>query len=152
MRDFSKLSLNRKPTDMLKEFRDFINKGNVLDLAVAFIMGVSFNPIVKSLVDHIIMPPIGLLLGDMDFSRLKIILREAETGADGAVLHPEVAIQYGLFINAIMAFVITAFAMFLLIKAYNKTKKKEAPAPAAAPPPPGEEVQLLTQIRDLLKK
>lgn len=136
---------------MLKEFRDFINKGNVLDLAVAFVMGASFNPIVKSLVDHIIMPPIGLLMGNMDFSELKIVLRAAILDNE-AVVAPEVAIQYGTFINTIISFVITAFAMFLIIKAYNKTKKKEEPKATTTPPPPSAEVQLLGEIRDLLKK
>jgi len=138
---------------MLQEFKKFISKGNVLEMAVGLIMAVYFGAIVKSLVDHIIMPPIGLLLGNVDFSNLKIILVEASMNGDVAV--PEVAISYGLFINTIITFLIVAFAIFMVVKGYNKMKdrmeKKEEAAPAAPPAPSKEEV-LLTEIRDLLKK
>lgn len=138
---------------MLKEFKQFISKGNVMEMAVGLILALYFGAIVKSLVDHIIMPPIGLLLGNVDFSNLKIVLQAAQTNGDTVI--PEVAISYGLFLNTIITFLIVALAIFLVVKGYNKMKenleKKEAEAPAAPPAPSKEEV-LLTEIRDLLKK
>jgi large conductance mechanosensitive channel len=138
---------------MLKEFKSFISKGNVVEMAVGLIMALYFGAIVKSLVDHIIMPPIGLLLGNVDFSNLKVILVEATMNGDTAV--PEVAISYGVFINTIITFLIVSFCIFLVVKGYNKMKesmeKKEEEAPAAPPAPSKEEI-LLTEIRDLLKK
>ena len=138
---------------MLKEFKSFIAKGNVMEMAVGLIMALYFGAIVKSLVDHIIMPPIGLLLGNVDFSNLKIVLAEATMNGETAV--PEVAISYGIFINTIITFLIVSLAIFLVVKGYNKMKenmeKKEEEAPAAPPEPTKEEI-LLTEIRDLLKK
>ena len=138
---------------MLKEFKKFISKGNVMEMAVGLIMAVYFGAIIKSLVDHIIMPPIGMLLGNVDFSELKVVLQEATMNGDIEV--SEVAISYGMFLNTIITFVIVAFAIFMVVKGYNKMKanmeKKEAEAPAAPPAPTKEEV-LLTEIRDLLKK
>ncbi|MFO7671329.1 MAG: large-conductance mechanosensitive channel protein MscL [Bacteroidales bacterium] len=138
---------------MIQEFKKFISKGNVIELAVGLIMAVYFGAIVKSLVDHIIMPPIGILLGNVDFSNLKVILKAASMNGDVAV--PEVAISYGLFLNTVITFLIVAIAVFMVVKGYNKMKtsveKKEAEAPAAPPAPSKEEV-LLTEIRDLLKK
>ena len=138
---------------MLKEFKSFISKGNVVEMAVGLIMALYFGAIVKSLVDHIIMPPIGLLLGNVDFSNLKVVLVEATMNGDTAV--PEVAISYGMFINTIITFLIVSFCIFLVVKGYNRMKesmeKKEEEAPAAPPEPTKEEV-LLTEIRDLLKK
>jgi large conductance mechanosensitive channel len=138
---------------MLKEFKSFISKGNVMEMAVGLIMALYFGAIVKSLVDHIIMPPIGLLLGNVDFSNLKIVLAAATMNGETAV--PEVAISYGIFINTIITFLIVSLAIFLVVKGYNKMKenleKEEAEAPAAPPAPTKEEV-LLTEIRDLLKK
>lgn len=138
---------------MFQEFKKFISKGNVVEMAVGLIMAVYFGAIVKSLVDHVIMPPIGLLLGNVDFSNLKVVLQEATVNGD--VTSPEVAISYGMFINTIITFLIVAFAIFLVVKGYNKMKdsviKKEAEAPAAPPAPSNEEV-LLSEIRDLLKK
>jgi len=138
---------------MLKEFKSFIAKGNVMEMAVGLIMALYFGAIVKSLVDHIIMPPIGLLLGNVDFSNLKIVLAEATMNGETAV--PEVAISYGIFINTIITFLIVSLAIFLVVKGYNKMKenmeKKEEEAPSA-PPAPTKEVVLLTEIRDLLKK
>ncbi len=128
---------------MLEEFKEFAMKGNVLDLAVGLIMGAAFGPIISTLVDNIIMPPIGLLLAGIDFSTLQIPLTE---NADPAKV---VAIKYGMFLNAIIKFVITAFAIFTLLKAVNSMKK---PAPAAAPAaPPASEVYL-KEIRDALVK
>jgi large conductance mechanosensitive channel len=138
---------------MFKEFKNFISRGNVLEMAVGLIMAVYFGAIVKSLVDHIIMPPIGLLLGNVDFSSLKIFLQHATVKGDVTI--PEVAISYGMFLNTIITFIIVAFAIFLVLKGYNKMRekleRKEQEAPAAPPAPSKEEV-LLTEIRDLLKK
>jgi large conductance mechanosensitive channel len=130
---------------MIQEFQDFAMKGNVVDLAVGVIMGAAFAPIVGTLVDNVIMPPIGLAMAGLDFSALKLPLQ----AADAAKKIPEVAIGYGLFLNAIIKFMITAFAIFLLVKAMNSVKK---PAPAAAPaaPPPSE--VYLKEIRDALVK
>jgi len=138
---------------MIKEFKQFISKGNVMEMAVGLILALYFGAIVKSLVDHIIMPPIGMLLGNVDFSTLKVVLQEAHMNGEMEV--PEVAISYGLFLNTIITFLIVSLAIFMVVKAYNKMKdkmeKKEAEAPAAPPAPTKEEV-LLTEIRDLLKK
>lgn len=137
---------------MFKEFKKFISRGNVIELAVGLILAVYFGAIVKSLVDHIVMPPIGLLLGNVDFSEWKIVLQEATMKGDAEI--PEVAISIGLFLNTIITFVIVTFAVFLIVQSYNKfrvrfEKKEEAAAP---PPAPSNEEQLLTEIRDLLKK
>ncbi len=141
----------------MKEFKKFIAKGNVMEMAVGLIMALYFGAIIKSLVDQIIMPPIGWLLGGIDFAELKYVIQpavaESTAGAGDAVA--EVAIGYGIFINAIITFLIVAFAVFLIVKGYNKMKdkmeKKEEEAPAA-PPAPTKEEELLTEIRDLLKK
>lgn len=135
----------------MKDFKKFIAKGNVVEIAVGLIMATYFGAIAKSLVNDVIMPPIGLLLGGVDFSTMKVVLQEAS--ADGATA--EVAINYGLFINTVLTFLIVAFAVFMIVKYYNKMKerweKKEEAAPAAPPKPTKEEI-LLTEIRDLLKK
>lgn len=130
---------------ILKEFQEFAVKGNVLDMAVGIIIGGAFGTIVKSLVDDVIMPPIGLLLGGVDFSDLKVPLKAAEGDA------PAVAINYGSFINNVISFLVVAWAVFMLVKAMNNFKKKEAAAPAA-PPPPTKDQTLLTEIRDLLAR
>jgi large conductance mechanosensitive channel len=134
---------------MIKEFKDFAMRGNLVDLAVAFVMGAAFSKLVSAFVDGIVMPLVGLVTAGVDFTTLKFVLREAQIGADGAVSVPETAITYGQFITVTLDFVIVAFVMFLLVKAVNKTKKKqEAPAPAGPTP----DQQLLAEIRDLLKK
>lgn len=130
---------------IIKEFQDFAVKGNVVDMAVGIIIGGAFGTIVKSLVDDVVMPPIGLLLGGIDFSNLKLVLKPAE--GDVAA----VAINYGAFINNVISFLIVAWAVFMLVKAMNTLKKKEAAAPAAPPAPPAD-VVLLTEIRDLLAR
>jgi large conductance mechanosensitive channel len=130
---------------MLKEFRDFIARGNVVDLAVGVIIGGAFGAIVKSLTDDIIMPPIGLLTGGVDFKALKIVL----TPAVGKTA--EVAIGYGLFINSVVTFLIIAASVFLLVKAVNSLQRKRAAEPDPAPPAPTPSEALLTEIRDLLK-
>jgi large conductance mechanosensitive channel len=136
---------------MLKEFKEFISRGSVIDLAVGIIIGAAFTAIVNSLVNDIIMPPIGLLLGGIDFTNFFITLKGTPlatlkaTQDSGAVV-----IAYGQFINSVIKFVIVALAVFLLIKQVNLFVRKKEAAPAA-PPPPSAEVELLTQIRDLLK-
>ncbi len=125
------------------EFKTFAMKGNVVDMATGIVIGAAFGKIVSSLVDGIIMPPIGLLIGGIDFSSIKTVIKAA--GADGK---GEVAILWGSFINTIITFVIIAFAIFLVIKAMNRVMQKQAEAPAAPP----AEVALLTEIRDLLKQ
>ena len=131
---------------MFKEFREFIARGNVVDLAVGVIIGAAFGAIVKSLVDQVIMPPIGLVTGGVDFSALKWVLKPA----DEATKHAEVAIAYGAFLNTIIQFLIVAFVIFLIVKAINSLKREEAAAPSAPPAPTPSEV-LLTEIRDLMK-
>jgi large conductance mechanosensitive channel len=129
---------------MFKEFREFISRGNVIDLAVGVIIGGAFGAIVKSLTDQVIMPPIGLITGGIDFSQLKIVLKPAVGKA------PEVAIAYGAFINSVVTFLIIAFVIFLLVKAVNALRREQA-AEAAPPPGPTPSEALLTEIRDLLK-
>ncbi len=141
---------------MLKEFRDFAMRGNVVDLAVGVIIGAAFGTIVSSLVDDVIMPPIGLMLAGIDFSTLKIVLQQATpaVGVEGGPAYvaakPEVAINYGKFINALIKFIIVAWVLFLIIKGMNSMKKAEAAAPAP-PPEPTADQKLLAEIRDLLK-
>ncbi len=135
---------------MLKEFKEFIARGNVLELAVGLILATYFGAIVKSFVDDIIMPPIGQLIAGVDFSQLKLAIAE-KTLEDGTI--EAVTINYGTFINTVITFIIVGFAVFMVVKAYNNflKKKEEAPAPAA-PPAPSNEEKLLMEIRDLLSK
>ncbi|MEI7035725.1 large-conductance mechanosensitive channel protein MscL [Fulvimonas yonginensis] len=128
---------------MLEEFKKFAMRGNVIDLAVGVVIGGAFGKIVSSLVDQVLMPPIGLVTGGVDFSRLKWVLKPA----DPATRTAEVAIQYGAFINTVITFLIIAFVIFLLVKAINRITHKPEEAPAAPP----AEVALLTEIRDLLR-
>lgn len=131
---------------VIKEFKAFMMKGNVLDLAVALVIGLAFGKIVSSLVADIIMPPIGILIGGIDFSNLMFIIKEANPNVEGS---EPVAIKYGLFVMTLIEFLIVGAAIFMLVKVAKKfEKKKEAEAPAA---PPAQEV-LLTEIRDLLRK
>jgi len=136
---------------MLKEFREFAMRGNVVDMAVGIIIGGAFGKIVSSFVADVIMPPIGLLVGGVDFTELKLTLKEAVVDAAGTVTTPAVSINYGTFIQTAIDFIIIAFAIFMMIKAMNSLKKKEEAAPAP-PPAPSKEETLLTEIRDLLKK
>ncbi len=136
---------------MLKEFKDFIARGNVLDLAVAVIIGAAFGAIVTSFVNDVIMPPIGALLGGVDFSNLFINLSDGSYDSLAAAQEAGAAtINYGLFINAVINFLIVAFVIFLIVRSVNSMKKKEEDAPPA-PPEPSTEEKLLTEIRDLLK-
>ena len=127
---------------MLKEFKDFAMRGNVVDMAVGIIIGAAFGKIIASLVADVIMPPIGMIMGNVDFSDLVMALGEGEGAA---------TLNYGLFINTVVNFLIVAFAIFMLIKGLNSMKKKEEEKPAE-PPKPSAEESLLTEIRDLLAK
>jgi len=129
---------------MLQEFKKFAMRGNVIDLAVGIIIGGAFGKIVSSLVNDIIMPPLGVLLKGVDFKELVVTIREASEGADAVTL------KYGMFIQNTIDFLIVAFAIFLLIKGINRLERKKVEAPPAPAPPPAD-VQLLTEIRDLLK-
>lgn len=144
---------------MLKEFKEFINRGNVIDLAIAVIIGGAFGAITTSLVNEVIMPVIGLLVGGMDFSALGIILKDAElySSIPEAIEAGAPVLAYGAFINTVINFLIIAFALFMVVKAVNQMqemrKKEEVVEEApAAPPEPSAEEQLLTEIRDLLAK
>jgi large conductance mechanosensitive channel len=134
---------------MGSEFKEFIARGNVVDLAVGVIIGGAFGKIVTSLVDQVIMPPIGLALGGIDFSALKIVLKPDDPATKEI---EEVAIQYGAFINTLIQFLIVAFVIFLMVKAINSLRRQEAEAPATTPPAPTATESLLMDIRDLLKK
>ena len=123
----------------IKEFKEFASRGNVVDLAVGIVIGAAFNNIVTSAVNDIIMPPIGYFMGDLDFKEYKIALSE------------NVTINYGNFLQTILNFIIVAFAVFVLVKAMNRLRRKEAAAPATAPDPTREEV-LLTEIRDAIRE
>ncbi len=140
-----------KDKGFFAEFRKFISRGNVIDMAVGITVGGAFTAIVNSFVNDFINPIVGLLVGGIDFSSLQIVLKPATETTEA------VAIRYGLFINAIISFVIIAFALFLVVKAFNKlkdsaAKKEEKAAAPAVPPAPPADIQLLTEIRDLLKE
>ena len=132
---------------MMSEFKEFAMRGNVIDLAVGVVIGAAFGKIVTALVDKVIMPPIGLLIGGVDFSRLSIVLKEATVDAAGKEV-PAVVLAYGEFFNALIQFIIIAFAIFLVVKAINRLHKKPAEAPAATP----EDILLLREIRDAVCK
>lgn len=140
---------------MLKEFREFAMKGNVVDLSIGIIIGSAFGAIVKSLVDDIIMPPIGYLLGNVDFTNLFLVIKEGSVvsgpyaSLEDATKAGAIMIKYGVFINTIVSFSIVAFSVFILIKQLNRLKKE---VPPAAPTGPSIEVKILTEIRDLLAR
>jgi len=143
---------------VLKEFKEFAVKGNVLDMAVGIIIGAAFGTIVKSLVDDILMPPIGLLLGGVDFTDLFITLSAGSVPGPYATLAAAreagaVTVNYGVFVNGLLSFLIVAFAVFMVVKSFNKLRAKEeaAAVPPPAPPEPSAEEKLLAEIRDLLK-
>ncbi len=132
------------------EFRDFAMRGNVIDLAVGVVIGGAFGKIVSAVVDKILMPPLGYVMGGIDFADKKFVIQDALL--EGAtVVRPEVALGYGEFINALIQFIIVAWALFLVIKTMNRMKRKQAAAPEVAPEP-SEDVLLLREIRDLLKR
>lgn len=147
----------KKKLGIIGEFKEFISKGNVIDMAIGVVMANAFTPIVKSIVDDIIMPPIGYLIGDKDFSDMKYVLKEgiAEVlDAEGNVITPaveEVAIRYGVLITYVIQFLLISLCVFLLVKVLNKFKRKKEEAPKEDPKP-SDEVVLLTEIRDMLKE
>jgi large conductance mechanosensitive channel len=137
---------------VVKEFREFISRGNVVDLAVGIVIGGAFGNIVSSLVADILMPPLGLVIGGMDLKDMRVVIKPAATDVSGKVIHEAVAINYGNFIQTLFDFLIIAFAIFLVVKAANRlrayaVKKKEESSVPTVP----KEVILLTEIRDLLK-
>ncbi len=135
---------------MWKEFRDFIMTGNVIEFAVAVILAGAVSLVVTGFVNDIMMPIVGYFVGDVDFSQMKVVLSEAVIDADGKVVKPENAIRYGAWINTIVNLVIVGLVLFLIVKAYNRMKKKKEEAPTAPAGPSTED--LLAEIRDLLKK
>lgn len=134
---------------LLKEFKEFAMRGNAMDMAVGIILGAAFGKIVSSLVGDVLMPPIGLLLGGVDFSNLAFTLQSAVPAAEGVEAKEAVMLNYGVFINTIIDFVIIAFAIFMVVKVMNAAQRQKE-EPEAAPEPPKQEV-LLEEIRDLLK-
>ncbi len=141
---------------MFKEFKEFVMRGNVLDMAVGIIMGAAFGPIVGKLVDGILMPPLGLVLGNVDFSNIFLVLKEgAAPGPYASIAAAKsagaIVMAWGEWFNTIITFLITAFAIFMVVKAANAARRKQEAAPATPPAPPKSEV-LLEEIRDLLKK
>lgn len=143
-------------SNFLSDFKKFAMKGNVIDMAVGVIIGGAFGKIVTSIVNDIIMPPIGLLVGGMNFKDLKLVMKPEVLGADGAVETAAVTLNYGNFLQQTIDFLIIAFSIFVIIRLIGKLSRKkeeEAPAPAPAPAPePSAEEKLLTEIRDLLKE
>jgi len=135
---------------MISEFKEFAMRGNVIDLAVGVVIGGAFGKIVTSLVDKVIMPPIGWLIGNVDFSKLAWTLAPARVATDGTEI-PAVVVGYGDFINTVVQFVIVAFAIFMVVKVVNRLSRKKEETPAA-PAAPSEEVLLLREIRDTLRK
>ncbi|HET9949631.1 MAG TPA: large conductance mechanosensitive channel protein MscL [Longimicrobiales bacterium] len=140
---------------VLKEFKEFAVRGNVLDMAVGIIIGAAFGTVVQSLVNDVIMPPIGLVLGGVDFSDMFVTLRAGTPAGPYANLAAAreagaVTINFGLFANAIISFLIVAFAVFMLVRGFNRMLRRQADAPPP-PAPPSQEVTLLTEIRDLLR-
>ncbi len=133
---------------VFSEFREFIHRGNVVDLAVGVIIGAAFNDIVKVLVDQVVMPPIGLLTSGVDFSKLMVVLKPDDPATP---TNEMVAIQYGALINAGIKFLIVAWVVFLLVKAVNALRREQAAAADPAPPAPTPQEALLAEIRDLLK-
>lgn len=142
---------------MLQEFKEFAVKGNVLDMAIGIVIGAAFGTIVKSFVDQVLMPPVGLLMGDTDFSDLFLLLQAGDPAGPYASLEAAqeagaVVIGYGTFLNAVISFLIIAFFVFMVVKGYNRMMRQEEKEEAPAPPPePSAEERLLAEIRDLLK-
>ncbi|GBU07140.1 mechanosensitive channel protein [Bacteroidales bacterium] len=138
---------------MMKEFREFAMKGNVVDMAVGIIIGGAFGKIVSSIVSDIIMPPIGVLIGGVNFTDLKIIIKHADIDSLGNITSPAVAINYGTFIQTSLDFIIISFVIFMMVKGINSLRKSEieTQTPIPSEPTPSKEEVLLTEIRDLLK-
>jgi large conductance mechanosensitive channel len=137
-----------KPMSLLKEFKTFVNRGNVVDLAVGVVIGAAFGKVVSSLVDDIISPLIGMMIGETNFGALHFQLKDAVLDPEGKVISAAVSLKYGNFLESIIDFVLVAFAIFMVVKAMNNLRKKQAEAPIS---PSNQEI-LLGEIRDLLKK
>ena len=137
---------------MFKEFKEFAFKGNLVDMAVGIMIGGAFATVVKSLVDNVFMPPLGMLLAQVDFKKLQIILKPAVEASEGVAAIPAVTLNYGQFITDFISFILMALVVFLLVKKVISLLHKKAEEPAAAPPAPSNEELLLTEIRDLLAK
>lgn len=135
---------------LVKEFKAFMMRGNVVDLAVGIIIGGAFGKIITSFVNDILMPPIGMLIGGVDFPELKFVLKQASVDATGNVI-PAVSVNYGVLTNTIINFIIIGFAIFMVVKVMNFAKKKEEAVPVV-PPAPSAEEKILTEIRDILRK
>ncbi|HEV7299747.1 MAG TPA: large-conductance mechanosensitive channel protein MscL [Tepidisphaeraceae bacterium] len=135
---------------VFQEFKEFALRGNVVDLAVGVVIGAAFGKIVSSLVSNVIMPPLGLITGGVDFKDKRLELKEAEIDAAGKMLKPAVNMEYGLFINSVIDFLIVALAIFAVVKLINIARRKPDPAPAA-PPAPSRDQELLMEIRDALR-
>ncbi len=134
------------------EFKEFVAKGNVMDMAVGVVIGGAFGKIVSSVVNDILMPPLGLLLGGVDFSDMKVVLQSEQVNELGEVIQPLVTLNYGSFIQTLVDFLIIALAIFTMIKGINKLKRAEEEKPAEEPAAKPDDVVLLEEIRDLLKK
>jgi large conductance mechanosensitive channel len=137
---------------ILREFKEFVMKGNIIDLAVAVVIGAAFNSVVKSLVDDVMMPPLGYAMGGVDFSDLKFTLRDAGPHPVTSKEMPAVVVGYGKFLNTVVQLLIQALAIFAVIKGLNKLKRQPPPPAPAAPPPLTKDQELLVEIRDLLRK
>lgn len=138
----------KKRLGVVGEFKEFISKGNVIDMAVGIIIGTAFTAIVTSLVNDVIMPAIGIIVGDIDFSNMKYVYKDAVV-TDGVITAEEVAVRYGMFITKAIDFLLVALVVFIMVKGINRFKRKKAEKPAE-PKKPSDEVLLLTEIRDLL--
>jgi large conductance mechanosensitive channel len=149
---FSLLTKTAIAMGMMKEFKEFAMRGNVVDMAVGIVIGGAFGKIVSSFVADVVMPPLGLLIGGVDFSALQFILKPEVLNEAGEVLTAAVSVNYGSFIMTVLDFLIIAWAIFMVIKAMNSMKKKKEAASPPPPPGPTREETLLTEIRDLLKK
>ena len=137
---------------ILKEFKEFALKGNVIDMAVGIIIGAAFGKIVSSMVQDVLMPPLGVIIGGVDFSDKQIVLKEAVAASEGVKAVPASVLKYGVFINEVITFLIVAIAVFILVKAINTARKKFEKEQAAAPPPgPTPDQKLLMEIRDAIK-
>ena len=145
---------NKTIMSFTSEFRDFVSKGNVVDLAVGVVIGGAFGKIIDSLVNDILMPPLGIIIGGVDFKDLKLAIKAATVDGAGAITHPAVTINYGMFIQAAITFLLIALAVFMfVVKPMNGMRKRmEKAAEPAGPPAPTKEESLLMEIRDLLKK
>lgn len=137
---------------MMKEFKTFAMRGNVIDMAVGIVIGGAFGKIVSSFVADVVMPPLGMLLGGVDFSELRMVLKPEVLNETGEIAAAAVSINYGVFLMTVLDFIIIAWAIFMVIKTMNSLKRKQEAAPAPPPPAPTNEEKLLSEIRDLLKK